>query len=74
MDVSAVERHLHLVVNEPMQTSRVDCRWLRPYEIEVYEGLLGNRWGKQVRIEQERISWPEASALLREWASRLAFT
>jgi hypothetical protein len=72
MDVSAVERHLHLVVNEPVQTSRVDCRWLRPSEIEVYEGLLGNRWGKQVRIEQERIAWPEASALLREWASRLA--
>ena len=74
MDVSAVERHLHLVVTEPMQTSRVDCRWHRPSEIEVYEGLLGNRWGKQVRIEQERVSWPEAAALLREWASQLAFT
>jgi hypothetical protein len=29
-------------------------------ELDVYQGLRTNRWGMQVRLEQERISWPIA--------------
>ncbi len=72
MDALTVEKYLALIVNEPVQASNVGHRWLRPTEIEVYEGLLGNRWGTNVRIEQERLPWPEASALLRDWTLRLA--
>lgn len=72
MDALTVEKYLKLIVKEPVQASNVDRRWLRPTELEVYEGLLGKRWGISVRIEQERLPWPEASALLREWILRLA--
>jgi hypothetical protein len=29
-------------------------------EFDVYDGIRNNRWGHQVRLEQERISWPTA--------------
>ncbi|MFY9973409.1 MAG: Wadjet anti-phage system protein JetD domain-containing protein, partial [Chromatiaceae bacterium] len=41
-------------------------------EEEVFRGLLGDRWGEHVRLEQERIDWEYASrriadALGRDW-------
>jgi hypothetical protein len=42
-------------------------------ENAVFQGLLGDRWGEQVRLEQERIDWDYASrriadALRRAWS------
>jgi len=42
-------------------------------EEEVFQGLLGHRWGDRVRLEQERIDWDYASrriadALRRGWS------
>ena len=37
-------------------------------EAEVYEGLCANRWGTQIRLEQERIGFGHVCRALQELA------
>lgn len=39
---------------------------LTPAEMDVYVGLRSNRWGVNLRLEQERLSWPRCLRALRE--------
>jgi len=41
-------------------------RHLTPLEMDVYAGLRTNRWGTNLRLEQERLSWPTCLSVLRE--------
>jgi hypothetical protein len=49
---------------EPSQT-RAEPRRLSTQEAEVYEGLLTDRWGPSVRLEQERVRFSHLAAALR---------
>lgn len=33
---------------------------LTPHESAMYDGIRTNRWGEQIRLEQERLPWPTA--------------
>ena len=71
MDKTTLEAHRHLIVSEGKQHTRVDPIWLRGAELEVYGGLLDHRWGRSVRIEQERLPWAFASAAIKGWHASL---
>jgi hypothetical protein len=60
MDEEALLSHQSMWVRED-KPSRVESpESLTEAELGVYEGIRTNRWGHQVRLEQERISWPTA--------------
>jgi hypothetical protein len=54
--------HRQLWGEENKPTSR-DLDFLRPQEIELYQEIINNRYGKNLRLEQERIgiNWLKAS-------------
>jgi hypothetical protein len=54
--------HRQLWGEENKPTSR-DLDYLRPQEIELYQEIINNRYGKNLRLEQERIgiNWLKAS-------------
>jgi hypothetical protein len=65
MDEETLLAHSTMWVRED-KPSRVEAPdGLTPEEQAVYEGLRTNRWGEQVRLEQERIAWPMAIHVLR---------
>lgn len=39
---------------------------LTPSEMSVYTGLRSNRWGTNLRLEQERLSWPRCVSAVEE--------
>jgi hypothetical protein len=49
---------------ERIQHAAEDLPLLKPHEREVYRGLKQNRWGLNVRLEQERIAWNRAWEVL----------
>lgn len=60
MDEETLLAHRSMWVRED-QPSRVESPdSLTPTESAVYDGIRSNSWGSQVRLEQERISWPWA--------------
>jgi hypothetical protein len=60
MDEDTLLSHRTMWVRED-QPSRVEApESLTSAELAVYDGIRGNQWGTQVRLEQERISWPVA--------------
>lgn len=65
MDQATLLTHESMWVREDKPSKVESPDGLTPEELEVYEGLRTNRWGEQVRLEQERISWPAVLHTLR---------
>lgn len=64
MDESTLLRYRDLWVVEKEQCFAPELPLLTGAEQAVYRGLKEQRWGTNVRLEQERIAWNEASAAL----------
>jgi len=60
MDEATLLRHRDLWVTEPEPYATPDLPLLTPAEQTVYQGLKQQRWGANVRLEQERIPWEYA--------------
>jgi hypothetical protein len=61
--------HRELCVVEPSPSTVAALPLLSAAEREVFDGLRSQRWGRQLRLEQERIPWQVA---VQELQSRLA--
>ncbi len=59
-------RYRDLWVEEATQCSERELPYLLPAERDVFEGLIQDRWGSRVRLEQERLPWDAAMRALRE--------
>jgi hypothetical protein len=59
MDESTLLRYRDLWVTEKDQYSAPDLPLLTDSERQVYRGLKEQRWGTNVRLEQERIAWDD---------------
>jgi hypothetical protein len=57
MDKETLFNYRKLWVNEPMQNVSADVSRLKGHERLVYEGLRSQDWGRNIRLEQERIPW-----------------
>lgn len=57
--------HRSMWVREEKPSKVESWESLSAAEFDVYDGIRNNRWGHQVRLEQERISWPTAMKHLR---------
>lgn len=64
MDEETLLTHRSMWVREEKPSKVESPQSLTPAELTVYEGIRTNIWGQQVRLEQERISWPWAMARL----------
>ena len=60
MDESTLLRNRSLWGEEEKQVSALSLPFLTAEEQTVYQGLKQQRWGPNVRLEQERIAWNEA--------------
>ena len=65
MDESTLLRNKSLWGEEEKQVSALELPFLTTEEQTVYRGLKQQRWGLNVRLEQERIAWDEAWRVLR---------
>jgi hypothetical protein len=65
MDESTLMMHRSLWVEEKEQHPSADLPLLTDGERVVYCGLKQQRWGRNVRLEQERIAWSYAWEALR---------
>ncbi|HEY9871203.1 MAG TPA: Wadjet anti-phage system protein JetD domain-containing protein [Candidatus Obscuribacterales bacterium] len=68
MDEHTLHRHAGLWGDEPRQhpAERLSC--LTPEEHAVYDGLKQQRWGPNVRMEQERVDWHYAWGVCQQVA------
>ena len=57
--------HRSMWVREEKPSKVESWESLSAAEFDVYDGIRNNRWGHQVRLEQERIAWPTAMKHLR---------
>jgi len=64
MDEETLLEFRGLWVHEREQTAASTLPMLSPAEQEVYRGLKQQRWGPNVRLEQERIPWSYAAPRL----------
>lgn len=60
MDEKTLLTHRPMWVREDKPSKVESPESLTPTELAVYEAVRLNSWGPQVRLEQERISWPWA--------------
>jgi hypothetical protein len=60
MDKETFLSHEQFWVKEkvPFRGSGLSC--LTKEELELYEGLRDNLWGQNLRLEQEKVYWPQA--------------
>ncbi|ODU07508.1 MAG: hypothetical protein ABS84_16155 [Rubrivivax sp. SCN 71-131] len=68
MDEDTLLRHKALWVDEKEQHPAAELTLLTEAEQEVYQGLKRQRWGQNVRLEQERIAWDAAQSTLQRLA------
>lgn len=66
MDEHTLLRHRDLWVSEDPQYRTAELPLLTASEHSVYSGLKQQRWGANVRLEQERIPWGYAMDVLAE--------
>jgi hypothetical protein len=66
MDEATLLAHRTLWVAEEVPATPVRLPALTDAEHRVYDGLRGNEWGQSVRMEQERLAWPEAVRSLEQ--------
>jgi hypothetical protein len=71
MDEETLLGFRDLWVHEREQTQAAFLPMLSPTEQEVYRGLKEQRWGVNVRLEQERIPWSYAAPRLRRAITEL---
>lgn len=64
MDGDTLLNHRALWVDEPRPYDGPDLGRLNESERTVFGGLVGNTWGVNVRLEQERLPWPLVLAAL----------
>ncbi|MCF6255566.1 MAG: DUF2220 family protein [Gammaproteobacteria bacterium] len=57
MDEQTLLMHKSLWVHENKPSKVIDANCLTGDEKEMYKKLLENKWGSQIRLEQERLSW-----------------
>lgn len=72
MDEATLLAHRALWVEEPAQHPEADLAELTAAERQLFAILRTDQWGPRVRLEQERLAWPEALAALRTALARLA--
>lgn len=65
MDECTLQAHKALWVEEPDQHPADDLPLLTSEERALYQALKTNAWGKNVRLEQERVSWGYALQVIR---------
>lgn len=65
MDKKTLLGYRNLWVEEPEQNGGAELPLLTDEERVVYQGLHSQAWGVNVRLEQERIPWPNALAALK---------
>ena len=70
MDNTTLLRHRELWVEEKEQHGAESLPNLNDSELDVYRNLKQQLWGFHVRLEQERIAWPEAWLAIRAAHSR----
>lgn len=66
MDRHTLHRHRSLWVVEKSQHGAESLPHLSESEAEVYQAIKRNDWGRNVRLEQERIAWDFAWSALRQ--------
>jgi hypothetical protein len=66
MDKDTLLKHRNLWGEEILQNCGTELARLTKHEREVYEGLRGQIWGRNIRLEQERIPWVDALEALGE--------
>ncbi len=66
MDKETLLAHRQLWGEESKPTSR-DLDHLRPQETELYQEIIDNRYGKNLRLEQERIGFGSLKAMLAKF-------
>lgn len=64
MDEATLLRFRELWAVEPSQSPSLQASSLNPQEMDLFKALHANRWGQNVRLEQERIEWDYAQAAL----------
>jgi hypothetical protein len=64
MDEETLGRHKELWVKENKPHAAVNLELLTTAEQDLYQGLKQQRWGQNVRLEQERIDWSYASRVI----------
>ncbi len=65
MDEDTLLRHKALWVDEPAQHPATELTLLTEPEQQLYRDLKQQRWGQNVRLEQERIDWATAWGALQ---------
>lgn len=65
MDEETLLRHKALWVDEAAQHSAAELTLLTKDEQQLYRDLKQQRWGQNVRLEQERIDWTTAWSVLQ---------
>ena len=65
MDEETLLRHQALWVDEAAQHSAAELTLLTEQEQQLYRDLKQQRWGQNVRLEQERIDWATAWSVLQ---------
>ena len=70
MDEETLLRHKALWVDEAAQHSAAELTLLTKDEQELYRDLKQQRWGQNVRLEQERIDWTTAWNVLQRLGVR----
>lgn len=70
MDEATLLAHLALCGRESAQCPDIELEQLTPEERHVYRGLRVDAWGERLRLEQERLPWDTAVAVLKTVLSR----
>ncbi|MFN4361273.1 MAG: Wadjet anti-phage system protein JetD domain-containing protein [Hylemonella sp.] len=70
MDEDTLLRHKALWVDESAQHPATELTLLTEQEQQLYRDLKQQRWGQNVRLEQERIDWAAAWSVLQRLAVR----
>nr|MDA8361795.1 DUF2220 family protein [Gammaproteobacteria bacterium] len=65
MDEDTLLRHKALWVDEKEQNPAMELALLTKKEQSLYRDLKEQRWGQNVRLEQERIDWDTAWGALQ---------
>jgi hypothetical protein len=65
MDKETLFHYRKLWVEEPVQNENAELSLLKDDERMVYEGLRSHAWGRNIRLEQERIPWPSALEIVK---------
>lgn len=66
MDEETLLRHKALWVDETAQHSAAELTLLTEEEQQLYRDIKLQRWGQNVRLEQERINWAAAWSVLQQ--------